>query len=126
MRQARKQTPATLLTWRELRFVFIFCHRAGRSFSDGWDRTLCRGLLVGKLGVGLAHLALRSLLHLVPALGLGDTEQVALGLMALVQDAEKIIPQVHVDALGRVGVVIGSHLLFAADKIGHSLLIVHG
>ena len=78
------------------------------------------------VAVAQAHLALRGLLHLIPALGLGHFKQLGLGLMAAVEDAEKVVPQGHIDALGGIGVVVGGHLFLAAQKIGQSFLVIHG
>ena len=46
------------------------------------------GLLIGELGVSLADLVRLGLLGLVPALGLGQLEQLGLGVVPLVEQAE--------------------------------------
>lgn len=64
------------------------------------------GLLIGELGVSLADLVRLGLLGLVPALGLGQLEQLGLGVVPLVEQAEEGVPQGDVDALRGVGVIL--------------------
>ena len=76
------------------------------------------GLAVGKLLISSIHLAAGSLLHLIPALFLCHIKQLGLGLVALVQNLQKLVTQLSVDALRCVGIIIGGHLLLARLFLG--------
>ena len=84
------------------------------------------GLLIREPGIGLAHLSLRGLFHLIPTLGLGQLKEVGLGLVALIKNIQKVVTKGQVDALRGKCVAVCAHFFLTAQKIGNSLLVIHG
>lgn len=94
------------------------CRCSFQKQSAGW-------LLIGILGIGLADFIRLSLFRTIPSPLLGQLEQLRLAVMALIEEAEKLVPQGNTYTFRRKRIIVGRHLLFTAQKIGDPLLISH-